>query len=163
MEEKDKRLCFNCGKHWPHQWVARNCLGFCKRCTRSGKINHFAKYCKSKHEGKPLKELAHKGEDTTGTSFKSGEESTCSLENVNRWDRRTINHFGKVIISGAIINFLDNAMDEATFQRYGLKKKFKIKKNIQTPNETFWSGWRIKSHPSYRQLWSSHRVWSWDW
>ena len=103
-------------------------MGFCKRCTRSGKINHFAKYCKSKHEGKPSKELAHKGEDITDTSFKSGEESTCSLENVNRWDRRTINHFGKVIISGAIINFLDNAMDEATFQRYGLKKKIQDKK-----------------------------------
>ena len=127
MEEKDKRLCFNCGKHWPHQWVARNCLGFGKRCTRSGKINHVAKYCKSKHEGKPSKELAHKGENITDTSFKSGEESTCSLENVNRW---TINHFGKVIISGAIITFLDNAMDEATFHWYGLKKKRQDKKKI---------------------------------
>ena len=128
MAEKDKRLCFNCEKHWPHQGVARNCLACGKRCTRFGKRNHFAKYCKSKHEIKASKELAHKGEDIADTSSNSGEECTYSLETVNRWDRRTINHFGKVIISGAIITFLNSgatisAMDEATFQRYGLEQK----------------------------------------
>ena len=47
MEKKDKRPCFNCGKHWPYHEGARNCLAFGKCCTHCGKRNHFAKYCKN--------------------------------------------------------------------------------------------------------------------
>ena len=139
--ERQKSLCFNCEKHWPPQGGARNCLVFGKRYARCGKRNDLAKYCKSKHESKASYELAHKGEEIADTSSESGEESSYTVETVTRWGRRRINHFGEVIICGAVITVLPDSgatisdMDEATFQRYGLERKRYNKKN-QTPGET---------------------------
>ena len=82
-EKKDKRLCLNYGKHWPHQEGAGNCRTFGKRCTRCGKRNHFQQFCKSKHEIKATKELAYRGEDISDTTSESSEESTCTLETLN--------------------------------------------------------------------------------
>ena len=81
------------------------------------------------------KELAYRSEDISDTSSQSNDESTCKLETVKPMrpvDNRTLR---KVIISGASITVLldsgatISAMDEATFQRYGLENKVKIKKN----------------------------------
>ena len=127
--ERQKRLCCNCEKHWPHQGEARNCVRLVSVIHALEKRNHFVKCCKSKHESKASIELAHKGEEIADTAFESGEESSYTLETVTRWGRWRINHFVKVIISGAVITVLPDSgatisnMDEATFQRYGLERK----------------------------------------
>ena len=43
--------CHNCGGIWPHKTTACPARG--KDCRKCGKLNHFAKYCRST---KPLKE-----------------------------------------------------------------------------------------------------------
>ena len=43
-----EKLCFNCGKHWPHQDGPRKCPVFGKQCTRCGIRNPFVKWYKSK-------------------------------------------------------------------------------------------------------------------
>ena len=78
-----KKSCFNCGKQWPHQGGPRKCPAFGKQCMRCGKRNHFANYCKSKHEIKATKELTYGGEQKSDTSSESSDESTCTLETVN--------------------------------------------------------------------------------
>ena len=38
-----EKLCFNCGKHWPHQGGPRKFPTFGKQCTRYGRRNNFTK------------------------------------------------------------------------------------------------------------------------
>ena len=120
------KLCFNCGKHWPHQGGQRKCPAFGKQCTRCGKRNHFAKCCKNNQEIK----VAQGGEKLSDTSSdSSGEESTCTLQKVNpvgQSDNRPLKTAALVLPdSGATVN----AMDEATFKKYSLDERVKIKKS----------------------------------
>ena len=126
------KLCFNCGKHWPHQGGQRKCPAFGKQCTRCGKRNHFAKCCKNNQEIK----VAQGGEKLSDTSSdSSGEESTCTLQNVNPVGQSDNRPLKTVLISGVDIMVLPdsgatvNAMDEATFKKYSLDERVKIKKS----------------------------------
>ena len=75
---------FNCEKHWPRQGRSRKCPAFGKQCTRCGRRNHFAKWCKSEQEVKATRDLAKVGEQKSDTSSDSSEEeSTCMLQEVN--------------------------------------------------------------------------------
>lgn len=127
MEKKDRKLCFNCGKHWPQQGGARNCPAFGKHCTCCGKRNDFTKFFKSKQE------ISTQGWGNTDTLSKSSDESTCTLETVNLMGLSANKPLRTVIISGTSITVLQDSgatisvVDEATFQRYKLEKKVKIK------------------------------------
>ena len=135
VDRKEKKSCFNCGKQWPHQGGPRKCPAFGKQCTRCGKRNHFANYCKSKQEIKATKELAYGGEQKSDTSSESSDESTCTLETVNPMGTSEKRPLKKVLINGASVTVLPDsgatvsAMDEATLRRYGLEDKVKIKKS----------------------------------
>ena len=135
VDRKEKKSCFNCGKQWPHQGGPRKCPAFGKQCTRCGKRNHFANYCKSKQEIKATKELAYGGEQKSDTSSESSDESTCILETVNPMGTSEKRPLKKVLINGASVTVLPDsgatvsAMDEATLRRYGLEDKVKIKKS----------------------------------
>ena len=54
-EKKDKRLCLNYGKHWPHQEGAGNCRTFGKRCTRCEKEITSNNFAKANMKSKPRK------------------------------------------------------------------------------------------------------------
>ena len=132
LSTKLEKHCFNCGKHWPHQGGQRKCPAFGKQCTRSGKRNHFAKCCKNKQEIK----LAQGGEQITDTSSDSSDEdSMCTLQEVNPVGQSDNRPLKTVLISGIDITVLPdsgatvNAMDEATFKKYGLEKRVKIRKS----------------------------------
>ena len=70
VNKSREKLCFNCGKRWPHQGGQRKCPAFGKQCTRCGKRNHFANCCKNKQEIK----LAQGSEQITDTSSDSSDE-----------------------------------------------------------------------------------------
>ena len=71
VDKNRGKLCFNCGRHWLHQGGQRKCPAFGKQCTRCGKRNHFAKYCKNMQEIK----VAQGGEQLiTDTSVDSSDE-----------------------------------------------------------------------------------------
>ena len=131
-----EKSCFNCGKHWPHQGRPRKCPAFGRQCTRCGRRNHFAKCCRSKQEIKATRDLAHGDEQKSDTSSDSSdEESTCTLQAVNPMGPSDNRPLTKVLISGVGITVLPDsgatvsAMDEATFKRYGLDKRVKIRKS----------------------------------
>ena len=132
VDKSREKLCFNWGKHWPHQGGQRKCPAFGKQCTRCGKRNHFAKCCKNKQEIK----LAQGGEQISDTSSDSSdEESTCTLQEVNPVGQSHNRPLKTVLISGVDITVLPesgatvNAMDEATFKKYGLDKRLKVRKS----------------------------------
>ncbi|KAK2552554.1 Uncharacterized protein P5673_026409 [Acropora cervicornis] len=115
VDQNGAKLCFNCGKHWPHQGGQRKCPAFGKQCTRG---------------------VAQGGEKLTDTSSDSSvEESTCSLQEVNPVGQSDNRPLKTVLISGVDIMVLPdssatvNAMDEATFKKYGLDERVKIKKS----------------------------------
>ena len=132
VDKNRAKLCFSFGKHWPHQGGQSKCAAFGKQCTRCGKRNHFAKCCKNNQEIK----VAQGGEKLTDTSSDSrGEESTCTLLEVNPLGQSDNRPLKAVLISGVDIMVLPdsgatvNAMDEATFKKYGLDERVKIKKS----------------------------------
>ena len=132
VDKSREKLCFNCGKHWPQQGGQRKCPAFGKQCTRCGKRNHFAKCCKNKQEFK----LAQGGEQITDTSpDSSDEDSTCTLQEANPMGQSDNRPLKTVLISSIDITVLPdsgatvNAMDEATFKKYGLEKRVKIRKS----------------------------------
>ena len=134
IDKSREKLCFNCGKHWPHQGGQRKCPVFGKQCTRCGKRNHFAKCCKNKQEIK----LAQAGEQITDTSSDSSDkESTCTLQEVNPVGQSHNRPLKTVLISGVDITVLPdsgatvNAMDEAMFKKYGLEKRVKVSQDAK--------------------------------
>ena len=46
-DKKQTKKCRNCGNDWPHEGGQRKCPAFNKSCDKCGKLNHFAKVCKS--------------------------------------------------------------------------------------------------------------------
>ena len=44
----ERRLCYNCGKEWPHAGGATKCPAWNKVCRVCNKRDHFANVCKSK-------------------------------------------------------------------------------------------------------------------
>ena len=90
-----------------------------------------------------MKELPYGGEQKSDTSSESSDESTCTLEMVNPMRTSDKRPLKKVPVNGASITVLPgsgttvSAMDEATFKRYGLEKKVKIKK-VKMPDKAVW-------------------------
>jgi len=81
-------------------------------------------------------DLAHEDEQKSDTSSdRSDEESTCTLQAVNPMGPSIIRPLKTVLISDVRITVLPDSgatvstMDEATFKRYGLDKKVKIRKS----------------------------------
>ena len=112
----------------------------CKLC---GKRNHFANFCKSRHEVKATKELAYGGERKSDTSCESSDGSRCTVETVNPMGTSEKRPLKMVLINGASVTVLPDsgatvsAVDEATLRRYDLEGKVKVKK-IKTPNKAVW-------------------------
>ena len=80
--------------------------------------------------------FAQRGEQTTDTSpGSSDEDSTCTLQEVNPVGQSDNRPLKTVPISGVDITVLPdsgamvNAMDEATFKKYGLNKRVNIRKS----------------------------------
>ena len=46
-QEPRTKLCFNCGKEWPHAGGNMNCPARGKQCRRCNKYNHYENMCKS--------------------------------------------------------------------------------------------------------------------
>ena len=125
VNKSREKLCFNCGKHWPHQGGQRKCPAFGKQCTRCGKRNHLAKCCKNKQEIKS----AQGGKQISDTSSDSSDEdSTCMLQEVNPVGQSDNQPLKTVLISGVDITVLPDS-DETTFMKYGLDKRVKIRKS----------------------------------
>ena len=136
VDRSREKSCFNCGKHWPHQGGPRKCPVFGKQCTRCGRRNHFAKWCKSKQEVKATRDLAQVGEQKFDVlSDSSDEESTCMLQEVNPMGPSDNRPLKTVLIGGIGVTVLPDsgatviAMDETTFKKYGLDKRVKIRKS----------------------------------
>ena len=92
--------------------------------------NHFAKCSRSKQEIKATRDLAHGDEQKSDTSSDSSdEESTCTLQAVNPMGPSDNRPLTRVLISGVGITVLPDsgatvsAMDEATFNRYGVTQE----------------------------------------
>ena len=90
------------------------------------------KYCKNKQEIK----VAQGGEQLTDTSSDSSdEESTCMLQDMNPVGQSENSSLEMVLISGIDTMVLPdssdavNAMDKATFKKYGLNERVRIKKS----------------------------------
>ena len=131
-----EKLCFNCGKHWPHQGGPRKCPAFGKQCTRCGRRNHFAKWCKRRQEVKATRDLGQADKQKSDTSSDSSDEgSTCMLQEVNPMAPSDNRPLKKVLISGVGVTVLPdsgatvNAIDESTFKKFSLDKKLKIRKS----------------------------------
>ena len=131
-----EKSCFNWGKHWPHKGGPRKCKAFGRQCTRCGRINNFAKCCKSKQEIEATRDLAHGDKKKSDTSSDSSdEESTCTLQAINPMGPSDNRSLKPVLISGVGITVLPDsgatvsAMDEAMFKRYGLDKRVKIRES----------------------------------
>ncbi|XP_022810383.1 uncharacterized protein LOC111347399 [Stylophora pistillata] len=124
--------CYFCGGAFPHAGGKEKCPAWGKRCTTCGKLNHFAKCCRSKRKGnKSIVKTVHQ-EVHSGSS---DAESLCVIEEVGAVESnpkprpvRNIkieNREAKVLIdTGASVN----VMDEGTFQQL-LANKIKLEKS----------------------------------
>ena len=76
--------CRNCGKEWPHE--NNPCPAPGKECRKCGKLNHFAKLCRSskpdpevsrrnRRSAKKIQPVEHVPDNTTGESSCSDESS----------------------------------------------------------------------------------------
>ena len=82
--------CRNCGKEWPHE--TNPCPARSEECRKCGKLNHFAKLCRSSKpdpeasrqnrcSAEKIQPVEHIPDNTTGESSSSDESSYCYMVN----------------------------------------------------------------------------------
>lgn len=124
--------CYFCGGAFPHAGGKEKCPAWGKKCTTCGKLNHFAKCCRSKRK---VNKSIVKTVRQEVQSDSSDAESLCGIEEVGAVESNTKprpvrsikieNHEVKVLIdTGASVN----VMDECTFQQL-LANKIKLEKS----------------------------------
>ncbi|PFX21834.1 Anamorsin [Stylophora pistillata] len=125
--------CYFCGGAFPHAGGKEKCPAWGKKYTTCGKLNHFAKCCRSKRKvSKSIVKTVHQEVQ----SDSSDAESLCGIEEVKAVESnpkprpvrriKIENHEVKVLIdTGASVN----VMDECTFQQL-FANKIKLEKSI---------------------------------
>ena len=82
-----KGKCRNCGMDWPHA-EANPCPAKGKKCNVCGKLNHFAKMCKSTGAKAGTKQAAEKTRLVNDQEISSSDESTWAVNKTEKSDPR---------------------------------------------------------------------------
>ena len=127
---KNKSTCRNCGGEWPHD--NGNCPAKGKECRNCGKLNHFAKHCRSSKPDKPEMKHNYKScdnirpvdiSDNTSDSSISSESSSSYCYAVHIKEKK--NPITKIKINKHHVKFtVDtgstiNVIDQTTFNQLG--------------------------------------------